>query len=80
MRVRLFAWFRERAGREEVEVEGGRMSVEELVEKVAEALPQLAEELRSGRCMVAVNHRIATPGTQVGEEDEVALFPPVAGG
>ena len=80
MKVRLFAWFREKTGREEVEIEGERMKVRELVERLAQEVPQLAEELRSGRYIVAVNHRMAGGDAEVDEDSEVAIFPPVAGG
>ncbi|MDQ6917124.1 MAG: molybdopterin converting factor subunit 1 [Pseudomonadota bacterium] len=40
-----------------------------------------ARELASGRAVrVAVNHDLAQLTTEIGSDDEVALFPPVTGG
>lgn len=40
-----------------------------------------AQELAPGRPIrVAVNHKVAEPGTAVADGDEVAFFPPVTGG
>jgi MoaE-MoaD fusion protein len=74
VRVRLFAGVRERAGRDEIELElpeGAR---------VADALAQL-EHLAPGVSLVlAVNREYADPDVVLAPGDELAVVPPVSGG
>lgn len=74
VRVKLFAGLRERAGRDEVELdlpEGAR---------AADALAAV-EGLAAGLPLVlAVNRRYATPDTVLEGGDELAVVPPVSGG
>ena len=80
--VRYFALLRERAGvdAEVVAWEGPSPDVGRLREHLAARAPALAELLRSGALLVAVNREFATPVTPVRDGDEVAFFPPVSGG
>jgi molybdopterin synthase catalytic subunit len=76
--VRLFAGLRERAGAEHVEVElPAGASVADLLAAMA-GTPVGA--LRPGQCVVAINREYARADERVGEDDEVALIPPVSGG
>jgi MoaE-MoaD fusion protein len=72
--VRLFAALRERAGRDELELElpdGAR---------VGDALAAV-DELAGGLSLVlAVNREYADPGDELHAGDELALIPPVSGG
>jgi molybdopterin converting factor subunit 1 len=74
VRVRLFAILRERAGRDEIELElpeGAR---------VADALAAV-EDLAGGLSLVmAVNREYAPPDAPLAPGDELALIPPVSGG
>jgi molybdopterin converting factor subunit 1 len=74
VRVRLFAILRERAGRDEVELElpeGAR---------VADALAAV-DHLAGGLSLVmAVNREYARPDQRLAPGDELALIPPVSGG
>jgi molybdopterin converting factor subunit 1 len=74
VRIRLFAMLRERAGRDELELElpdGAR---------VADALAAL-EHLAGGLSLVlAVNREYADPDAILRAGDELALIPPVSGG
>jgi len=74
IRVRLFAGLRERAGRDELELDlpdGAR---------VADALAAV-EHLAPGTSLVlAVNREYATPDARLHEDDELAVVPPVSGG
>jgi MoaE-MoaD fusion protein len=74
VRVRLFAMLRERAGRDEVELElpeGAR---------VADALAAV-QDLADGLSLVmAVNREYARPDDRLAPGDELALIPPVSGG
>jgi MoaE-MoaD fusion protein len=74
VRIRLFAGLRERAGRDELELElpdGAR---------VADAL-RAVDDLAAGVPLVmAVNREYASPGDVLSAGDELALIPPVSGG
>jgi MoaE-MoaD fusion protein len=74
VRIRLFAMLRERAGRDELELElpeGAR---------VADALAAL-DHLAGGLSLVlAVNREYAAPDLVLRAGDELALIPPVSGG
>jgi molybdopterin converting factor subunit 1 len=72
--VRLFAILRERAGRNELELElpdGARVS------DALAALDGLADGLP---LVMAVNREYAPEDAPLGPGDEVALIPPVSGG
>ena len=80
VRVRLFAVLRQRAGREEIEIEVSERAT------VADALailgrePGLAEVLERVPVRMAVNRDYAAPETRLSANDELALVPPVSGG
>jgi molybdopterin synthase catalytic subunit len=74
VRVRLFAGVRERAGREELELELPDGAC------VADALAQV-EHLAPGVPLVlAVNREYAAPDSPLAPGDELAVVPPVSGG
>jgi molybdopterin synthase catalytic subunit len=76
--VRLFAGLRERAGADRIEVDlPDGASVGDLLAAMADT-PVGA--LRPGQCVVAINREYARADERVGEDDEVALIPPVSGG
>jgi MoaE-MoaD fusion protein len=74
VRVRLFAGLRERAGRDELELElpdGAR---------VADALAQVAELAPGVSLVLAVNREYASEDVVLHAGDELAVVPPVSGG
>jgi molybdopterin synthase catalytic subunit len=74
VRVRLFAILRERAGRDEVELELPEGA------SVADALAAV-DHLAGGLSLVmAVNREYARPDQRLAPGDELALIPPVSGG
>ncbi len=78
VKVRLFASLREEVGQELVELEvPADCSVDSLVEAFNARFPNAG---RLGPILVAVNQVVGSPETPVGEDDEVALLPPVSGG
>jgi MoaE-MoaD fusion protein len=78
--VRLFAMLRERAGRDEVEVElPDGATVREALDAVG-AQHGLAELLERMPVVMAVNREYASGDTSLAESDELALIPPVSGG
>jgi len=79
VRVRLFAWLREAAGRREAELllpEGA--TAEEAWRQLTAGHPALA----AGRpgLLASVNRRYASFDTALAEGDEVVFIPPVSGG
>jgi molybdopterin synthase sulfur carrier subunit len=86
-RVKLFANFREVAGVREVEVKAS--TVEELLKKLTDLYPKLTDLIfEEGKVRsyvhVMVNGKnirgLKGLKTEIGEEDTVAIFPPVSGG
>jgi MoaE-MoaD fusion protein len=79
VRVRLFARYREAAGRERIDLdlpEGG--TVESAWSAVAERHPELARYRPF--TLFAVGHEYVTPEDRLHPDDELCLFPPVSGG
>ncbi len=82
-RVLYFAWMRERMGRseEDLPLPPGVATVGALVDWLrARDAAGGAAFAHAGVVRAAVNQDFATPGTAVGDADEVAFFPPVTGG
>lgn len=78
-KVRLFARLAELAGTREAEVELGEgVSASDVYTLLCRKYPQLAG--LGGAVRFAVNGEYVLPGHPVGENDEVALIPPVSGG
>jgi molybdopterin synthase catalytic subunit len=74
VRVRLFAVVRERAGRDELELELPDGAC------VADALAQVAHLAPGLSLVLAVNREYATPDVVLHAGDELAVVPPVSGG
>ena len=80
VRVRLFAVLRERAGRDEVELELDEgATVAEAIAAVG-ALPGLGDVVGRLPVRMAVNRDYADEATPLAAGDELALIPPVSGG
>ena len=79
VRVCLFAWLREAAGRREIELELAEGSTpEDVWRRLADDYPALAGRRRS--LAAAVNRSYAAFDTRLAPGDEVAFIPPVSGG
>lgn len=79
--MKLFAWFREKAGVAEVELKlGSGARVRDVIAELRRRYPELSEAFDGGNFFVSVNHEVAELEQELSEEDEVALFPPVSGG
>ena len=77
--VRLFALYRERAGRDVVEVSlPDRCTVSDLLDQLQHQVPELSPHYRP--TLVAVNSEYAYPDQLLHEGDEIVLIPPVSGG
>lgn len=83
MKVRYFAWLRQRTGcaEEEIVLPEGVQTVADLMRHLGERHPRFAEACAStGVVRCAVNQDYAGPEAPVAAGDEVAFFPPVTGG
>lgn len=83
-RVKLFAMFREVAGKSELEIEG--KNLKEVLEKLVAEYPRLRDLLFEGDKLkdivrIMVNGRLLRDlAIEVKESDVIAIFPPVSGG
>ncbi len=83
MRVRYFAWLRQRTGcaEEEVDPPAHVRTVGELARWLGERHPRFGEALAApGVVRCAVNQEYADEERELKPDDEVAFFPPVTGG
>jgi molybdopterin synthase catalytic subunit len=74
VRVRLFAALRQRAGRDEIELELPEGAL------VSDALEQMGGLTGDVKAVLAVNREYAAPDAALSPGDELALIPPVSGG
>ncbi len=83
LRLRYFAWLRERLGTaaEDVALPDGVATVGDLLAWLrGRSEPHAAAFSAAARVRCAVNQDFAAPDTPVAAGDEVAFFPPVTGG
>ena len=84
VRVRLFSLYRERAGEPETTVEfPGPAKVVDVIEALRrkyERLEDLRQRVEQGVVLIAVNREFRKLDHKLKDGDEVAVFPPVAGG
>jgi len=78
--IKLFAILKERAGRDELQIEPGPPTIAELLLVIAREYPALAALLSQGRFLTALNHEMVKPDASIKDGDEVALMPPFSGG
>ena len=80
IRVKLFAFLKDAAGRSEMTVNFGTEPVS--CEDVLSFLAVLFEEAKPmlGQSLVAVNGQFASRDLRLSSGDEVAILPPVSGG
>lgn len=80
IKVRFFAAIKERVGKEELTLETGEVTLEDLLNSLGREIPGFEALLRDLRVMVAVNHEMADTKTIIKDGDEVAFIPPFSGG
>jgi len=78
--IKLFAILKDKAGRDELQINSRSSTVSELVKEVSDAYPALSEPLSSGGILTSVNQEFVKGGAPVRDGDEVALMPPFSGG
>ena len=76
VKVKLFANFREIAGKKEIEIDA--KDTEELLEKLAEIYPEFRKLY--DYAILMVNGNIAKGNVKLKKDDVVAIFPPLSGG
>lgn len=83
MKLKYFAWVRERigTGEEDVELPAGVVSVRDLLDWLKGRGDGYAEALRHPEVIrVAIDHEHVHHGDPVAGAGEIALFPPMTGG
>lgn len=83
MKVLYFAWIRTKLGLEEEDLElpEGVGTVSDLLSWMKDRNERFADVLKDdGVIRVAVNQAHASGDTELNNDDEVALFPPITGG
>jgi molybdopterin synthase sulfur carrier subunit len=83
MKIRYFAWLRQRTGcaEEEIELPADVRTLSDLKRFLAERHPRFGEALAApGVVRCAVNQEYVAGEVELGPGDEVAFFPPVTGG
>ncbi|MCB1970730.1 MAG: molybdopterin converting factor subunit 1 [Geminicoccaceae bacterium] len=83
MKIRYFAWLRQRTGcsQEEVELPQDVATVADLMAWVGERHPRFSEACEAkGVVRCALNQEYVERDAPVSDGDEIAFFPPVTGG
>ncbi len=83
MKILYFAWFGEKIGKrqEEIETNSSIDNVDKLIELLRKKGTQYEEVFAEASLVkVAVNKRIADRQKKLAPQDEVAFFPPITGG
>jgi molybdopterin converting factor subunit 1 len=78
MRVLFFAQLQDATGCDCIELAPPPSNAEQLWQRLIETFPALAKHQKNVR--LARNWEYAEPETHFGEDDELALIPPVSGG
>jgi sulfur-carrier protein len=83
MRIRYFAWLKQRTGcaEEELDLPAGVATVADLIAHLGQRHPRFAEAAAGkGVVRCAVDQTHAEPSAPLAGAREVAFFPPVTGG
>jgi len=88
VKVRFYGRFREIAGINEIKIDGKNLSLEKLMEKISNFIPQLEDELRCGKIgatiFIAVNNVLVNPDKSspivIEDGSQVDIMPPPSGG
>ena len=83
IKLRYFAWVRERVGKpeEDIEVPGGVATVAELMVWLASRGEEYAYAFANPKVIrAAIDRTHVKPQTPIGAASEIAFFPPMTGG
>ena len=81
MKIKYFAWIKDITNLEEEEVNLNKAkNLDELKTYIIEKYPDLKKHIIKEILRFAINQEYAVNNTNLNEEDEIAIFPPVSGG
>ena len=81
MKIKYFAWIKDITNLEEEEVNlNEAKNLDELKTYIIEKYPDLKKHMIKEILRFAINQEYAVNNTNLNEEDEIAIFPPVSGG
>lgn len=78
--IKLFATLKDKAGRGELQVDGGHATVADLLEHMSGLFPALSDAINQRSILISVNQEFVKPDHRLKDGDEVALMPPFSGG
>ena len=81
MKIKYFAWIKDITNLEEEEINLNQAkNLNELKTYIIEKYPDLKKHMIKEILRFAINQEYAVNNTNLNEEDEIAIFPPVSGG
>ena len=81
MKIKYFAWIKNTTNLEEEEINlNEAKNLDELKTYIIKKYPDLKKHMIKEILRFAINQEYAVNNTNLNEEDEIAIFPPVSGG